>query len=182
MAASAAHLPKLKGLLAGTKSALLADIYSRIDTIDDIKTLIDSSIKEEPPATLKDGGVINSGYNAELDELRDLASNIKEKITSIEASEKERTGIPKLKIGYNHVFGYYIEVSKSYQSLVPPEYIRKQTLANGERYITQELKELEDMVKEINIQEVEPEDKLSDDIYYYDKYTGSFTKAKGHLK
>lgn len=146
LAASAAHLPKLKGLLAGTKSALLADIYSRIDTIDDIKTLIDSSIKEEPPATLKDGGVINSGYNAELDELRDLASNIKEKITSIEASEKERTGIPKLKIGYNHVFGYYIEVSKSYQSLVPPEYIRKQTLANGERYITQELKELEEKV------------------------------------
>ena len=96
--------------------------------------------------TLKDGGVINTGYNSELDDLRDLAGNIKDKITAIEATEKERTGIPKLKIGYNHVFGYYIEVSKSYQHLVPPEYIRKQTLANGERYITQELKELEEKV------------------------------------
>lgn len=145
-AASAAHLPKLKGLLSGAKAAMLADIYTKIDPLDDIRGLIDAAIKEEPPATLKDGGVINGGYNAELDELRSLASNIKDKITAIEVAEKERTGIPKLKIGYNHVFGYYIEVSKSYQSLVPPEYIRKQTLANGERYITEELKDLEEKV------------------------------------
>lgn len=146
LAASAEHLPKIKSLLKDSSCSLLSDICSRIDIIDDIKSLVDAAIKEEPPATLKDGGVINGGYNAELDELRDLASNIKEKITTIEATEKERTGIPKLKIGYNHVFGYYIEVSKSYQNLVPQEYIRKQTLANGERYITQELKELEEKV------------------------------------
>ena len=145
-AASAAHLPKLKGLLSGAKAAMLADICTKIDPLDDIRGLIDAAIKEEPPATLKDGGVINGGYNAELDELRSLASNIKDKITAIEVAEKERTGIPKLKIGYNHVFGYYIEVSKTYQSLVPPEYIRKQTLANGERYITEELKDLEEKV------------------------------------
>lgn len=145
-AASIEHFPKIKGLIKGSSSSLLSDIYASIDLLEDIKHLIDISITEDPPVTLKDGGVIAAGYNEELDELRDLVTNIKDKITEIEISEKERTGIPKLKIGYNRVFGYYIEVSKSYQDLVPQEYIRKQTLANGERYITQELKELEERV------------------------------------
>ena len=146
LAASFSHLPKIKGLLSGINSSLLGDICANIDILEDIQCLIDASIIDDPPTTLKDGGVIKNGYNAELDDLRSLAGNIKERITAIETSERERTGIPKLKIGYNHVFGYYIEVSKSYQEMVPPEYIRKQTLANGERYITQELKDLEEKV------------------------------------
>ena len=146
LAASVSRLPKIKGLLSGASSSLLCEICGNIDILDDVKNLIDASIIDEPPITLKDGGVIKAGYNSELDDLRSLAGNIKERITSIETAERERTGIPKLKIGYNHVFGYYIEVSKSYQEMVPPEYIRKQTLANCERYITQELKELEEKV------------------------------------
>ena len=146
LAASFSHLPKIKGLLSGINSSLLGDICANIDILEDIQCLIDASIIDDPPTTLKDGGVIKNGYNAELDDLRSLAGNIKERITAIETSERERTGIPKLKIGYNHVFGYYIEVCKSYQEMVPPEYIRKQTLANGERYITQELKDLEEKV------------------------------------
>ena len=124
----------------------MAELRDEIDLLEDIRNLIECAIIEDPPITLKDGGVIASGFNAELDELRGIASNITGKISAIESSEKERTGIPKLKIGYNHVFGYYIEVSKSYTELVPQEYIRKQTLANGERYITPELKELEEKV------------------------------------
>lgn len=143
---SISKLPKIKGLLSSSTTFLVKDIYSRIDLLTDIKELIDVSINEDPPVTLKDGNVIKPGYSAELDELRELVFNIKEKITSIETSEKNKTGIPKLKIGYNHVFGYYIEVSNSYKDKVPETYIRKQTLANGERYITEELKDLESKV------------------------------------
>ena len=147
LAASIARLPKIKSLLGDIHSSvLLENLRDKMDLLEDVKELIDTSIKEEPPITLKDGGVICSGFCDELDELRDLSENIKEKITAIETSEKEKTGIPKLKIGYNHVFGYYIEVSNSYKDLVPQEYIRKQTLTNGERFITQELKELEEKV------------------------------------
>lgn len=147
LAASVGRLPKIKGLMGEIHSSvLLESLRDGMDLLEDVKELIDSSIKEEPPVTLKDGGVIRSGYCEELDELRDLSDHIKEKITAIEISEKEKTGIPKLKIGYNHVFGYYIEVSNSYKDLVPQEYIRKQTLTSGERYITQELKELEEKV------------------------------------
>ncbi len=143
LAASIEKLPNIKSLLGKTSSQLLAELRDNIDLLEDIKALIDTAIVEDPPLTLKDGGVIASGYNADLDELRDIANNITDKITAIEAGEREATGIPKMKIGYNHVFGYYIEVSKSYTDLVPETYIRKQTLANCERYITPELKELE---------------------------------------
>lgn len=143
LASSIGHLPKVKGLISGSSCALVCEIRDGIDLLEDIKELIDVSIIDDPPATMKDGGVIAKGYNDELDDLRDLVNNIQGRITAIENSEKEKTGIPKLKIGYNHVFGYYIEVSKSYMDKVPEEYIRKQTLANGERYITPELKELE---------------------------------------
>ena len=101
---------------------------------------------EEPPALLKDGGVIRPGFNSELDQLRELVQNTKQVLVEVESSERERSGIKTLKIGYNRVFGYYIEVSKSYIGQVPDHYIRKQTLANGERYITQELKEYEEKI------------------------------------
>ena len=162
--ASIGHLPKIKGLLGGINSPLLSELREQIDILEDIKHLIDIGIVEDPPITLKDGGVIANGYNAELDELRDIASNITSKISAIETTEKERTGIPKMKIGYNHVFGYYIEVSKSYTNLVPQEYIRKQTLANGERYITPELKELEEKVLGAHDKILAIEAKLFEDI------------------
>ena len=161
---SIGHLPKIKGLLTGTGSALLSELREEIDILEDIENLISSAIVEDPPITLKDGGVIEKGYCAELDDLRDIAGNITDKIRAIESTEKERTGIPKLKIGYNHVFGYYIEVSKSYTELVPKEYIRKQTLANGERYITPELKELEEKVLGAHDKILALEAKLFEDV------------------
>src|SRR5699024_199394 len=125
---------------------MLREITQNIDLLEDIRALIEASIVDEPPILLREGGLIRTGYNEEIDSLRDLASGGKGKIAAIEQQERERTGISKLKIGYNRVFGYYIEVSKSNVSAVPDNYIRKQTLANGERYITEELKQLESTV------------------------------------
>ncbi len=139
-------LPQIKGGLAECKASLIRDIYNDIDLLEDIGTLIDTSIKEDPPFSVREGGMINDGFNAELDELRDIVQNGKGYIAAIQEKEMERTGIKKLKIGYNRVFGYFIEVPNSFKELVPEEYIRKQTLANCERYITQELKELESKV------------------------------------
>lgn len=136
-------MPTLKSGLESCKSALLEKLFSEIDTLDDISKLIDDAIVEEPPFSVREGGMIKDGFNSELDSLRAVASDGKGYIASIQANEQERTGIKKLKIGYNRVFGYYIEVLNAYKELVPEEYIRKQTLANCERYITQELKELE---------------------------------------
>ncbi|MEG0570858.1 MAG: DNA mismatch repair protein MutS, partial [Oscillospiraceae bacterium] len=143
---SAMHLPKIKKLISELNSNLIVEITRNIDELEDTKNLIENAIEEEPPAFVKDGGVIKRGFNKSLDEYRDLCNNAKKYITAIEDGEKEKTGIRNLKIGYNRVFGYYIEVTKSYLGLVPQEYIRKQTLANCERYITQELKELETKV------------------------------------
>lgn len=140
---TARKLPGLKDCLAGTKSRMLQEIYTQLDTLTDISDLIDRAISDDPPVTLKDGGVIKAGYNESVDEYRDIIRNTKEFIAEIERHEKEKTGIKTLKIGYNKVFGYYLEVSKSYADQVPDHYIRKQTLANGERYITEELKQLE---------------------------------------
>ena len=128
------------------KSAYLTRILNNIDLLEDICALIDSAIDEDPPALLKDGGVIRPGYDTELDSLREIVHNTKGVLASIEAKERERTGIKNLKIGFNNVFGYYLEVTKSFLSQVPPEYIRKQTLTGSERYITQELKELEQQI------------------------------------
>ena len=139
-------LPEIKNLLDGTKAALLAEIKNDIYTLDELAELIDSSISEEPPFSVREGGMIKDGFNVELDELRSIVSNGKGFIADIQLREQEKTGIKKLKIGYNRVFGYYIEVSNSFKELVPEDYIRKQTLANCERYITQELKELESKV------------------------------------
>ena len=139
-------LPELKEKLSSLESTLLKDITSRIDTLEDICALIDASIVEEPPFSIREGGIIREGFNSELDSVRHDMNGGKSLISEIEAKEKERTGIPKLKVGYNRVFGYYIEISNSFKDQAPPEYIRKQTLANCERFITQELKDLESRI------------------------------------
>ena len=143
IASTISILPELKELLASCKSEALSDICARLDRLTDIYELIDSSIVEEPPYILREGGLIKAGYSAEVDRLRSIMINGKEWIEKIAEEERELTGIRNLKIGYNKVFGYYIEVTKSYYEMVPERYIRKQTLANCERYITQELKDME---------------------------------------
>jgi len=146
------RLPELIGLLSKhTNSSPLSSLYESIDQLIDVHSLIESAIEEDSPATITEGGVIKNGYNDELDSLKDILSNGKSWLASIEARERESTGIKSLKIKYNKVFGYYIEITKSNLHLVPEDYIRKQTLVNAERYITQELKELEDKI--INAEE-----------------------------
>lgn len=140
---SCIKINQLRELSADFKSPLLRSLGGEIDSLDDIKEKINSMISEEPPALLKDGGYIRFGYSADVDELRALVSNSKAFLARLEGSLKEKTGIKNLKIGYNRVFGYYIEVSRSNSESVPESFIRKQTLANGERYINEELKELE---------------------------------------
>ena len=125
------------------RAPYLQSIYEQLDTLADLKEQIDRTIVDDPPFLLREGGLIRDGANKELDELRAVQSGGKGMLTQIEAREKEKTGIRTLKIGYNKVFGYYIEVSNSFKDLVPDTYIRKQTLVNGERYITEELKNLE---------------------------------------
>lgn len=138
-----AKLPDIKSNLSEVKSTLLKEIYNDIDTLEDIRELIDSAIVEDPPFSVREGGIIKAGFNKELDFLKGDMSDSTGILARLESEQREKTGIPKLKIGYNRVFGYYIEVSNSYKTLVPENYIRKQTLANCERYITPELKELE---------------------------------------
>lgn len=136
-------LPCLKSALSDTSSGLLKEIYSHIDLLEDVRELIDNSIVDEPPFSVREGGMIKAGYNDELDALKSIMTDGAGVIASIENEQRELTGIPKLKVGYNRVFGYYIEVSNSYKEMVPETYIRKQTLTNCERFITQELKDLE---------------------------------------
>ena len=141
--AAIAALPALRSCLEGTKSRFLREIYQEMDELTDIADRIGRAIVDDPPITLKDGVVIRDGYSAELDEVRSLVTGSREYLAGIESRERERTGIKNLRIGYNKVFGYYIEVTKSNLELVPADYIRKQTLSTGERYITEELKDLE---------------------------------------
>ncbi len=157
-------LPALKGMLGEVRCDDLQEIYSKIDELGDVCGLIARSICDEPPITLKDGGVIRQGYDQQLDDLRYTSDHTKEIIASIEATEKEKTGIKNLKIGYNKVFGYYIEVTRSYLNLVPDEYIRKQPLANCERYITQELKDLEAKVLGAQQQIIELEARIFEEV------------------
>lgn len=138
-----AHLAPIKARLNEVKAGLLCEIRSDIDPLEDIYDLIERSIVDDPPFSVREGGMIREGYNAEIDELHFEMSDGKGIIARVEAQEKEKTGIKNLKVGYNRVFGYYIEVSRAYTGDIPETYIRKQTLANAERYITQELKELE---------------------------------------
>ncbi len=139
-------LPAVKGALSSCSAAMLKSVYSGIDLLEDVSALIDNSIVDEPPFSLREGGIIRKGFNAEIDELTDIVNGGASVLAEIEAREKERTGIPKLRVSYNKVFGYFIEVTNSYKDLVPEDYIRKQTLTNCERYITSELKELEGKV------------------------------------
>ncbi|WP_312812283.1 DNA mismatch repair protein MutS [Sedimentibacter sp.] len=136
-------LPDLKIEISELSSQLFKNIYERLDTLNDIYELIDNSIIEEPPIAIKEGGIIKSGYNSELDEIREITIHGKNWISELQSKEREETGIKNLKIGYTKIFGYYLEVTKSYLNLVPDYYIRKQTLANCERYVTPELKEME---------------------------------------
>lgn len=141
-----AELPKLTTYLGALDSKLVDNIISSIDDFSDLYDLIDKSIIEEAPLTITDGDLIKPGYSAELDEIKDSIKDAKSWIANLENTEKERTGIKTLKVGYNKVFGYYIDVSKSNIKLVPDDYVRKQTLVNNERYITPELKEKESLV------------------------------------
>ena len=140
------YVAPIKEKLGGAAATLLREICENIDPMQDIREWIDSAIVEDPPFSVREGGMIREGYDPELDTLRSDMTDGKGIIARIEAEEKEKTGIKTLKVGYNRVFGYYIEVSRSYSDQVPEGYIRKQTLANAERYITQELKELETRV------------------------------------
>ena len=139
-------LPEIKGALENTSSAMLKSIYENIDLLTDVRELVEASIVDEPPFSLREGGIIRRGFNSEIDELADIVNGGTNILAEIEAREKERTGIPKLRVSYNKVFGYFIEVTNSYLDLVPEDYIRKQTLTNCERFITGELKELEGKV------------------------------------
>ena len=137
------RLPAIKEQLARFTDRHLTELCGRLDTLEDIGGRIAAAICDEPPFSVREGGFIRDGYNEEVDRLRHILKGGKGVITEMEAREKEKTGIRTLKIGYNKVFGYYIEVSNSFKDQVPADYIRKQTLVNGERYITQELKDLE---------------------------------------
>jgi DNA mismatch repair protein MutS len=140
------HLPALKAKLAGRKSALLKSLEGQLELCPDLRQLLDAALVDEPPQSAKDGGVIRPGHDAELDEIRDIARSGKEWIAKFQADEVARTGIPSLKVGFNSVFGYYIEITHTHIAKIPADYQRKQTLKNAERYITPELKEYEEKV------------------------------------
>ncbi len=143
LAAGLGRLPRLRELLEGSASSLLSALCRALDDLPQLRELIASAIVDEPPFSVREGGFIRLGYDAEVDRLRSILTGGKDLVAGIEAREKEKTGIKSLKVGFNKVFGYYIEVSKSYYDQVPDTYIRKQTLTNCERFITQELKDLE---------------------------------------
>ena len=140
-------LPEVKSILSNCESKLIKELYNNLDELQDIHQLIDKAIVEEPPIAIKEGGIIKLGYDEEIDKLKLATTEGKNWILKLENEEKEKTGIKNLKIGFNKVFGYYIEITKSFFSQVPTDrYIRKQTLTNAERYITEELKQLENQI------------------------------------
>lgn len=143
---SIGQVPYIKNVLNKCSSELSIKINTEMDKLDDVFSLIEESIIDDPPVSVKDGLIIKQGFNSEVDKLRSASIEGKDWVAALEASEKEKTGIKNLKVGFNKVFGYYLEVTKSYFHLVPANYIRKQTLANCERFITQELKEMEENI------------------------------------
>ena len=143
---SVKQLPGIKQVLQNCNSCMLKNIYEELDTLEDIYELIEKSIVDEPPITIKEGGIIKLGYDEEIDKLKIATTEGKNWIVQLEIEEREKTGIKNLKVGFNKVFGYFIEVTKSYLSQVPDRFMRKQTLANCERYITEELKNLENQI------------------------------------
>ena len=143
---SIGHIPEIKECLSYNSSEILRRINDEINPLREVYEIIDKAIVEEPPFTIKEGGLIKDGYSDELDSLKYSIKDAKEWISNLETTERERTGIKNLKVGYNRVFGYYLEVTRSFFDLIPDNYIRKQTLANAERFITPELKEMEGLV------------------------------------
>ena len=139
-------IPPIKKLLAQFQCEELQKIREEMDELRDLHEVLEAAIVEEPPLAMKEGGIIKDGYNAQIDEFREAKTKGKVWLAELEASEKEKTGIRTLKIKYNKVFGYYLEVTNSFKDMVPDYYTRKQTLTNAERYITPRLKELEDMI------------------------------------
>jgi len=158
------RIPFIKNALTGSTSILLSEIAKKIDTLQDIAHLIEETIHEDAPVSVRDGGIIKDGYDDELDRLISLSRDGKSWIAEFAASEQQRTGISSLKVGFNKVFGYYIEISKANLHLVPPDYIRKQTLVNGERYITESLKNMEEQVLSAEEKRVELEYKIFEKI------------------
>ncbi len=158
---SLSMLPHIKRQMSSYHSVLLTELYKDLDELEDIYTLINDSIIDEPPILIREGGIIKEGFNEEIDRLRSAKTEGKNWIAELEQKEKERTGIKSLKIKYNKVFGYYIEITNTFKDMVPDNYTRKQTLANAERYITDELKNLEDII-------LGAEEKLSN--IEYDKF------------
>jgi DNA mismatch repair protein MutS len=150
ISAAASKLPAIKNTLGSFKTKILTSLSDDIDILSDINALIENAICENPPVSPKDGGIINNGFNADLDKYREVINNAETLLSDIEKREREKTGIKNLKVGYNRVFGYYIEVTKSGLSAVPESYIRRQTLAAAERFVTEELKETETRVLTAN--------------------------------
>ena len=158
------RIPGIQSMLGSASAALLAEIRSKMDPLHDICQLLESAIHPEPPITITDGGIIRDGYSAQLDEYRSAATDGKKWVLEMEQRERDETGIRNLRIQYNRVFGYYIEVTKSYLDMVPERYIRRQTLANAERYVTPELKELETKIVGAQEQAVRLEQQLFSEI------------------
>ena len=144
--ASLAMLPHIRGILGDMKSPLLKNLYNEIDPLEDLCDLVERAIVEEPPFAMKEGGIIRDGYHEEVDRLRKAKTDGKTWLAELEQKEREKTGIKNLRIKYNKVFGYYLEVTNSFKNMVPDYYTRKQTLTNAERYIIPELKDLEDLI------------------------------------
>lgn len=157
-------IPKLKELLTLFKTKYLTEIRDNLESLDKLTEAIEISIDDNPPANISDGGVIKQGYSVELDELRDLSKNAKDWIANLQKSERERSNIPSLKVNYNRVFGYYIEITNAHKDKIPDNYIRKQTLVNSERYITPELKEYEDKILHAEEKTIQLESQLFDEI------------------
>lgn len=143
---SMVKLPLIHNIIAGSQSYLLQNIYQNLDTLTDLSDLLSSALADNPPVSLRDGGLIREGFNEEVDKLRCAARDGKSWLAGLESREKERTGIKSLKVGFNKVFGYYLEITRSNLNLVPDYYQRRQTLANAERFITPELKEYESII------------------------------------
>ena len=164
LASTLSKLPALREKLCGASAQYLREIYSSIDPMEEVAAKIMQTLPDDPPALMKDGWYIRDGFSSELDELKAMLTNTKGFLAKIESQERERTGIKNLRIGFNKVFGYYIEVTNSYKDLVPAEYIRKQTLVNCERYITQELKELENKILSARDRQLELEHTLFEEL------------------
>ena len=164
LAASLSYIPQIKSLLRSFGGELLNELNAAADGLEDIFKIIDAAVADEPPAAIREGGFVKQGFNADVDHYRSIVSDNEKWIEKTENTEREKTGIKSLKIGYNKVFGYYIELSKSYIGQAPANYIRKQTLTNGERYITEELKEMESAMLEASEKLTETELDIFGDI------------------